>query len=154
MSETPKVENEATEAAEATEAIPATEAAAEAEATEAAEPAVEEVAAEAAEPAAEAAEPAAEAEEAAEVDDSEPTPYVEPNDDDEAPAETTLFNVSNRLEEKVIDGRLEAVSAAKEWSIESGQSIVVERTDGRVQMSFRDGALVDYVLETRKGRRA
>lgn len=75
-------------------------------------------------------------------------------EEDEIPAEPTTFRVSNRLEEKVIDGRLEAVAAAKEWSIETGQSIVVERTDGRVQMGFRDGALVDYVLETRKGRRA
>ena len=75
-------------------------------------------------------------------------------DEDDIPVEPTTFNVSNRVEEKVIDGRLEAVAAAKEWSIESGQSIVVERTDGRVQMSFRDGALVDYVLETRKGRRS
>ena len=75
-------------------------------------------------------------------------------DEEDIPVEPTTFNVSNRAEEKVIDGRLEAVAAAKEWSIESGQSIVVERTDGRVQMSFRDGALVDYVLETRKGRRS
>ena len=74
-------------------------------------------------------------------------------DEDELPVEPTTFKVGNRVEEKVIDGRLDAVAAAKEWSIESGQSIVVERTDGRVQMSFRDGALVDYVLETRKGRR-
>ena len=74
-------------------------------------------------------------------------------DEEDIPVEPTTFKVGNRVEEKVIDGRLEAVAAAKEWSVESGQSIVVERTDGRVQMSFRDGALVDYVLETRKGRR-
>ena len=95
----------------------------------------------------------------AEVVQAEPSAPAEATptatlEEDEIPAEPTTFRVSNRLEEKVIDGRLEAVAAAKEWSIETGQSIVVERTDGRVQMGFRDGALVDYVLETRKGRRA
>ena len=68
--------------------------------------------------------------------------------------ETTLYRVVVREDEQVIDGRIEAVDKAKEISIESGQSVLVERTDGRVKMNFRDGALIDYVLETRKGRRA
>ncbi|MEE2786335.1 MAG: hypothetical protein VX589_03285 [Myxococcota bacterium] len=68
--------------------------------------------------------------------------------------ETTLYRVVVREDEQIIDGRIEAVDKAKEISVETGQSVLVERTDGRVKMNFRDGALIDYVLETRKGRRA
>jgi len=147
MSETPNVENEtevtenATSVNEETEAV---EAAAEAPAAQDAAP---DAAAEGTEADAAAAEPEAPV-------DSAPAHTLASEDDEEFVAEPTTFNVSNRIEEKVIDGRLEAVAHAKEWSVESGQSISVERTDGRVQMSFRDGALVDYVLETRKGRKS
>ena len=64
------------------------------------------------------------------------------------------YTLSTRVEERQITGRDDAVQAAKAWSLESGQSVLVERTDGRVKMSFRDGGLVDYVYETRKGRSA
>ena len=74
-------------------------------------------------------------------------------DDEEMEVETTLYRVVTRSEEKVIDGRIEAVEDAKAISKETGQNVLVEREDGRVKMNFRDGALVDYVLETRKGRR-
>lgn len=67
-----------------------------------------------------------------------------------APQKT--YRLSTRIEEREITGRTDAVSTAKEWSLESGQSVVVERTDGKVKMSFRDGGLVDYIYETRKGR--
>ncbi|MBV70901.1 MAG: hypothetical protein CMH52_06075 [Myxococcales bacterium] len=102
---------------------------------------------------AEAVEPEAANEVEAATNDAGPGRDYDELDEDDIPVEPTTYKVGNRVDEKVIDGRLEAVAAAKEWSVESGQSIVVERTDGRVQMSFRDGALVDYVLETRKGRR-
>ncbi len=74
-------------------------------------------------------------------------------DDEEMEVETTLYRVVTRSEEKVIDGRIEAVDDAKAISKETGQNVLVEREDGRVKMNFREGALVDYVLETRKGRR-
>lgn len=75
-----------------------------------------------------------------------------------APESTTdpsiTFRMSTRIEERLVVGRDDAVAAAKEWSLESGQTVAVERMDGRVKMGFRDGGLVDYVYETRKGRRA
>lgn len=74
-------------------------------------------------------------------------------DDEEMEVETTLYRVVTRSEEKVVDGRIEAVDDAKAISKETGQNVLVEREDGRVKMNFREGALVDYVLETRKGRR-
>ena len=74
--------------------------------------------------------------------------------EEEFEAEPTTYRVATRTEDEVIDGRIEAVTKAKEISVETGQSVLVERTDGRVKMNFRDGSLVDYVLETRKGRRA
>ncbi len=132
MSETPNVENQS----EAVEADAATETAETTEATEAA-------ATDAAETDAAPAEIPAAADNATESSDEEEV-YVEP----------TTYRVTTRSEEEVIDGRIEAVNHAKEISIETGQSVTVERTDGRVKMSFRDGSLVDYVLETRKGRRA
>ncbi len=64
------------------------------------------------------------------------------------------YTLSTRVEEREITGRDDAVETAKSWSLESGQSVLVERTDGKVKMSFRDGGLVDYVYETRKGRSA
>lgn len=78
---------------------------------------------------------------------------VDELDDEEMEVETTLYRVVTRSEEKTIDGRIEAVDEAKSISKETGQNVLVEREDGRVKMNFRDGALVDYVLETRKGRR-
>ena len=78
---------------------------------------------------------------------------IDGEEDEEMEVETTLYRVVTRAEEKVIDGRIEAVDEAKAISKESGQNVLVEREDGRVKMNFRDGALVDYVLETRKGRR-
>ena len=79
--------------------------------------------------------------------------HAELGDDEEMEVETTLYRLVTRAEEKVVDGRIEAVDEAKAISKESGQNVLVEREDGRVKMNFRDGALVDYVLETRKGRR-
>ena len=66
---------------------------------------------------------------------------------------------SNQLQQYKDEGFVSPIDIfskdkAKEISIETGQSVLVERTDGRVKMNFRDGALIDYVLETRKGRRA
>ena len=78
---------------------------------------------------------------------------TELDDEEEMEVETTIYRVVTRSEEKSIDGRIEAVDEAKAISKESGQNVLVEREDGRVKMNFRDGALVDYVLETRKGRR-
>ena len=63
----------------------------------------------------------------------EPTELL---DEEEMEVETTIYRVVTRSEEKSIDGRIEAVDEAKAISKESGQN-----------------ALVDYVLETRKGRR-
>lgn len=80
-------------------------------------------------------------------------PIVDELDDEEMEVETTIYRVVTRSEEKTIDGRIEAVDEAKSISKETGQNVLVEREDGRVKMNFRDGALVDYVLETRKGRR-
>ena len=79
--------------------------------------------------------------------------HEEIDDEEEMEVETTLYRLVTRAEEKVVDGRIEAVDEAKAISKESGQNVLVEREDGRVKMNFRDGALVDYVLETRKGRR-
>lgn len=64
------------------------------------------------------------------------------------------YLLTTRVEEREITGRDDAVQTAKEWSLESGQSVLVERTDGKVKMNFRDGGLIDYVYETRKGRSA
>ena len=135
MSETTNVENES----EVTETTETTEAA-EAATTEDAAPAEEAV-----------AEDAAPAEEAAAEDAA---PAGDAAAEEEFEAEPTTYRVSTRSEDEVIDGRIEAVTKAKEISVETGQSVLVERTDGRVKMNFRDGSLVDYVLETRKGRRA
>lgn len=63
------------------------------------------------------------------------------------------YTLSTRIEERKITGRDDAIKTAKDWSRDSGQSVLVERHDGKVKMSFRDGGLVDYVYETRKGRR-
>ena len=133
MSDTPTGENEEQGAIEAEAEVEAAPVAAEEEAAPEAEPTAEEsVAADA--------------------------PQVESGGDEEEEeeeeVETTLYRVVVREDEQVIDGRIEAVEKAKEISIETGQSVLVERTDGRVKMNFRDGALIDYVLETRKGRRA
>lgn len=64
------------------------------------------------------------------------------------------YVLTTRVDERHITGRDDAVETAKSWSLESGQSVLVERTDGRVKMNFRDGGLIDYVYETRKGRSA
>ena len=164
MSETTNVENEpeVTETTEATEAVetatnedaaPAEEAAAASEEAPA-EDAPHAEAASAEEGA--AAEDAAAAEEATAAEEPKAAAAPESTDDeeDEIEVEPTTYRVSTRDEEIVIDGRIESVTKAKEISIESGVSVLVERTDGRVKMNFRDGSLVDYVLETRKGRRA
>ena len=123
------------EAAEAVENAP--EAAAEPEAAAATEPA-------ASEPETSTAEAAADFEAAADGSSEEYVPVAEP----------TTYRVVTRTDEQVIDGRIEAVETAKSISNEGGQSVLVERTDGRVKMNFRDGSLVDYVIETRKGRTA
>ena len=94
--------------------------------------------------------------EAVEELETEAQAHAEPQDlidEEEMEVETTIYRVVTRSEEKSIDGRIEAVDEAKAISKESGQNVLVEREDGRVKMNFRDGALVDYVLETRKGRR-
>ncbi len=64
------------------------------------------------------------------------------------------YIVSNKLEERTIQDRDEAISTAKTWSSEEHMPVSVERADGRVKMTFRDGGLIDYVYETRKGRTA
>lgn len=65
-----------------------------------------------------------------------------------------LFIVSTRMETREIIGRDEAVVAAKTWTVEEPVTVSVERDDGRVKMQFKGGNLVDYVFETRKGRKA
>ena len=94
-------------------------------------------------------------EESDQVEEFEEGAVADPvvDDEEEMEVETTIYRVVTRTEEKTIDGRIEAVDEAKAISKESGQNVLVEREDGRVKMNFRDGALVDYVLETRKGRR-
>lgn len=64
------------------------------------------------------------------------------------------YLVSNKLEERIIEDRDEAIETAKTWSVEEHMPISVERIDGRVKMIFRNGGLFDYVYETRKGRTA
>ncbi|MCA9538248.1 MAG: hypothetical protein KC620_05140 [Myxococcales bacterium] len=73
---------------------------------------------------------------------------IEDDDDDHI----LTYLVSNKLEERTIEGREEAIALAKDWSTEDHTSITVERTDGRVKMTFREGDLIDFVYETRKGR--
>ena len=109
-----------------------------------------------AEAAAVEAAPAVETEEVADVEEAAAADTADEDllGDDEPEVEPTAFRLATRTEERIVDGRIEAANAAKAWSKESGQSILVEREDGRVKMNFRDGALVDYVFETRKGRRA
>ncbi|MCA9539211.1 MAG: hypothetical protein KC620_10020 [Myxococcales bacterium] len=63
------------------------------------------------------------------------------------------FTLTTRGDEREVIGRFEAVAEAKDWSENCGQQVALERDDGRVRMSFRDGDLIDYVFETRKGRR-
>lgn len=65
-----------------------------------------------------------------------------------------VYQVYSRVETREIVGRTEAVQAAKDWTTEEPVSVTVESEDGRVKMQFRGGSLVDYVFETRKGRRA
>ena len=65
-----------------------------------------------------------------------------------------VFFVTTKVEKRDYTLRTEAVLAAKSWSNEEHASVSVEREDGRVKMTFRDGGLVDYVFETRKGRKA
>ncbi len=64
-----------------------------------------------------------------------------------------VFTVSTRVEEQACDSRIEAVQLAKDWSLDD-QQVNVERDDGQVHMTFRDGSLVEYVFETRPGRRS
>jgi len=64
------------------------------------------------------------------------------------------YIISNKLEERTIEDRDEAIATAKTWSNEEHMPVSVERIDGRVKMTFRDGGLIDYVYETRKGRTA
>jgi len=45
---------------------------------------------------------------------------------------------------KEVRGRMKAVRHAKEWSSEQSYPVKVERADGRVKMTFRDGVLVRY----------
>lgn len=68
--------------------------------------------------------------------------------------ESELFLVFTREETEEHIGRLTAVTRAKEWTTAESVSVMVERHDGQVKMQFRAGSLVDYVLETRKGRKA
>lgn len=72
---------------------------------------------------------------------------------DEKPKAAKVHNyiVSTRTDREIIHGRQAAVNQAKEMTVD-GASVQVEREDGRVRMQFRDGSLVEYVYETRKGR--
>lgn len=65
-----------------------------------------------------------------------------------------LWVVYTRSERQEVEGRTAAVALAKEWTAEDGVTAMVESEDGRVKMQFKSGSLVDYVLETRKGRKA
>lgn len=78
---------------------------------------------------------------------------IKPNPQADDQSET-VYSVSTRVEEREIVGRDAAVKAAKEWTQEEPVSVTVESVDGRVKMQFRGGSLVDYVFETRKGRKA
>ena len=48
------------------------------------------------------------------------------------------------------EGRLQAVRRAKRWSREQSYPVRVERSDGRVNMTFRDGELVRYGVGRRR----
>ena len=82
------------------------------------------------------------------------TPIVPEHTDNEDGRPGMIFFVSTKVEKREYTSRDEAVEAAKTWSKEEHASVSVEREDARVKMTFRDGGLVDYVFETRKGRKA
>lgn len=66
--------------------------------------------------------------------------------------EATSYNVTLGNDTQIIEGRLEAVAAAKDMSIEHDRRVTVERTDGRVLMHFSNGSLDSFVWETRPGK--
>jgi hypothetical protein len=68
------------------------------------------------------------------------------------PATSKLYTIFVGADATTIDGRIRAVSEAKEISRRTGRPIRVERTDGRVRMEFRRGALETYRYETRDRR--
>ena len=68
--------------------------------------------------------------------------------------EIHTFQIKNGQQVTEVEGRMEAIAQAKEVSARTWRPVGLEREDGRVKMNFRDGALVDYVFEPRKGRRA
>jgi hypothetical protein len=49
-----------------------------------------------------------------------------------------------------VEGRMSAVRRAKSWSREQSYPVKVERDDGRVNMTFRDGELVRYGFGRRR----
>ncbi|HJL20030.1 MAG TPA: hypothetical protein RMH99_30475 [Sandaracinaceae bacterium LLY-WYZ-13_1] len=51
-----------------------------------------------------------------------------------------------------VEGRMRAVRRAKTWSQEQTYPVKVERNDGRVNMTFRDGELVRYGFGRRRRR--
>ncbi|MBU0550038.1 hypothetical protein KKF91_18900 [Myxococcota bacterium] len=71
-----------------------------------------------------------------------PTYYIESNS----------YNVTLGTDTQIIEGRLEAVEAAKSMSVEHDRRVTVERTDGRVLMHFSNGSLDSFVWETRPGK--
>lgn len=67
----------------------------------------------------------------------------------------SIFHVStSQSDPETVDSRTEAVELARSMSLDYPGSVVIEREDGKVKMTFREGGLVDYVFETRKGRKA
>ena len=63
------------------------------------------------------------------------------------------YILTTRDGDQHIEDRDEAIRLAKEATLDNLQAASLEREDGRVKMQFRQGSLVDYVYETRKGRK-
>ncbi|MCA9527869.1 MAG: hypothetical protein KC549_16395 [Myxococcales bacterium] len=80
-------------------------------------------------------------------DITRPNPQAGANED-------LAWVVYTRSEREEVQGRSAAITLAKEWTADEALTVMVESVDGRVKMQFKSGSLVDYVLETRKGRKA
>lgn len=73
-----------------------------------------------------------------------------PQGGQETPSEPYRFNVEHQNEKREVRGRLEAIRTAKRISRNRRGRVRVERSDGRLQMKFRDGQLEELVQDTRK----
>ena len=62
-----------------------------------------------------------------------------------------MYEVVIRNDVVKYETRIEAVKAAKDATLSSDGRITVTVTDGTETLSFRDGKLVAYTYETRRG---